>query len=478
MSAEAIGIELTAKQTEAVDLWEDSVTKEIVFGGGAGGAKSFVGCYCITKSALKYAGTRWMIGRKKLKTLKETTLITLFRVFQLQGLKRDEHYRYNETASTITFYNGSVILLKDLCYYPSDPDFDELGSLEVTGVFIDEIAQIVHKCWSIVRSRIRYRLDDFTPCGYETKDLEVAEYDYRGMPCKWYLPDGTISGGLIPKILGTLNPAKNWVYKEFYLKAKSKTLEEGKAFIQSLVKDNKYATLQYIESLKDMPKQQRDRLWHGIWEIESPDQIIEQIKINEMFTNHWLLKEAKERYIICDVARYGKDLAVIGYWEGMVLKKMYTFKKSSITTLHKIIETIRLAKKVPISNILVDEDGVGGGLVDMGGYVGFVNNSSPIDGKNYLNLKNQCYFMLADKVNANEVLVDAGLNTTDVEHLIEEFEQIRIDMDNTDDAKLRIISKDKIKENIGRSPDISDMCAMRMYFILSPSRGVYNVSVA
>lgn len=474
-----LGVELTAKQTEALDYWEDLNTEELVFGGGAGGAKSFLGCYCITKNALKYSGTRWMIGRSKLKTLKETTLITLWKVFKMQGLERGKHYKYNETASTITFYNESVILLKDLFFYPSDPEFDELGSLEITGAFIDEIAQIVHKCWSIVKTRIRYRLDDFTPCGYETKYLEVAEYDDRGMPMKWYLPDGTISGGLIAKMIGTLNPAKNWVYKEFYLKNKAKTLGKSKVFIQSLVKDNEYAPLSYIKALDEMPKQQRDRLSLGIWESDDPDQLIEQNKMYELWTNHWLFQERKrDKYIIVDVARFGKDKAVIGYWEGMVLKRMYTFKRSSIEQLYKVIEAIRLKMKVPLYNILIDEDGVGGGLVDRGGYVGFVNNSAPVDKKNYLNLKNQCYFALADAVNRNEMLIVAEMDNTTIDEIIEELEQVKIDMDNTDDTKLRIIKKEVIKQNIGRSPDYSDMCAMRMFFELQPSKGVYHTSVA
>lgn len=474
-----MAIQLTHKQTQAFDLWEDNITQEIVFGGGAGSAKSFLGCLCIVSNALKYKGTRWLIGRSKLKTLKETTLKTLWEVLKLQGLKRGVHYKFHETNNVITFFNGSEIMFKDLFYYPSDPEFDELGSLEITGAFVDEIAQIVSKAWSILKSRIRYRLDDFTPEGYETKDLEVAEYDDRGMPAKWYLPDGSVSGGLIPKILGTLNPAKNWVYKDFYLKAKAKLLGDKKAFIQALASDNKYVSKHYLESLNDLPKPQRDRLLLGIWESEDPDQLIEQNKMYELWTNHWLLKERqRDKYIIVDVARFGKDKAVIGYWEGMVLKRMYTFKRSSIEQLYKVIEAIRLKMKVPLYNILIDEDGVGGGLVDRGGYVGFVNNSAPVDKKNYLNLKNQCYFALADAVNRNEMLIVAEMDNQTIDEIIEELEQVKIDMDNTDNTKLRIIKKEVIKQNIGRSPDYSDMCAMRMFFELNPTKGVYHTSVA
>ena len=50
--------------------------------------------------------------------------------------------------------------------------------------------------------------------------------------------------------------------------------------------------------------------------------------------------------------------------------------------------------------------------------------------------------------------------------IIQELEVVEMkDMDK--DNKLMIISKDKIKQNIGRSPDFSDALMMRMYFELS-----------
>jgi len=55
------------------------------------------------------------------------------------------HYSYNAQSSEINFSNGSQIVLKDLFSYPSDPNFDELGSLEITDAFIDEANQVSAK---------------------------------------------------------------------------------------------------------------------------------------------------------------------------------------------------------------------------------------------------------------------------------------------------------------------------------------------
>jgi hypothetical protein len=60
------------------------------------------------------------------------------------------------------------------------------------------------------------------------------------------------------------------------------------------------------------------------------------------------------------------------------------------------------------------------------------------------------------------------------EIIIEELEQIKGEaMDS--DQKLRIITKDKIKEIIGRSPDYADTLMMRMWFELKPiAKNIFN----
>ena len=78
-------MELSIKQTIALDLLEDKSTNEILFGGGAGGGKTALGCYWQLKQRLKYPNTRGLIGRAVLKTLKETTLVSFFQVAKMQG---------------------------------------------------------------------------------------------------------------------------------------------------------------------------------------------------------------------------------------------------------------------------------------------------------------------------------------------------------------------------------------------------------
>ena len=171
-------IKLTKKQSQCWKFLTDDVTNIITYGGSAGGGKSYLGCLWISSMCLQYPGIRTLIGRTVLQQLKVTTLNTLFEVLQLMGLKSGEHYSFNGQSNIITFSNKSEIILKDLAYQPSDPNYDSLGGIEVSAVFIDEAAQVSHLCFSILKSRIRYKLNQYN---------------------------------LIPKVLLTCNPGQNWI---------------------------------------------------------------------------------------------------------------------------------------------------------------------------------------------------------------------------------------------------------------------------
>ena len=102
---------LTKKQTKALDRLEDNITSEVIFGGGVAGGKSALGVYWIIKNCLKYPGSRWLMGRAVLKTLKDTTLNSFYDVCKLQGIKSGQHYIYNAQSNIITFSKVRLIIL-------------------------------------------------------------------------------------------------------------------------------------------------------------------------------------------------------------------------------------------------------------------------------------------------------------------------------------------------------------------------------
>jgi len=400
-------------------------------------SKSFLMSLWLMKNSIRYPGTRWLLGRAHLKSLKESTLLTLLDVMKVSGLKADKHFHYNSIEGRIKFYNESEIFLKDLFLYPSDPQFDSLGSTEFTGAGIDECAEVTEMAKNIVMSRLRYKLDDY---------------------------------GLIPKLLMCSNPAKNFTYAQFYRAQKEGTIESYRVFVPALVTDNPFISPHYIENLHKLDGSSKERLLFGNWEYDDdPSKLYEYEDILDMFTRPYT--PTGDLWLINDIARFGNDKTVLTLWDGLYVIKMWSFSKKSTEFTARFIESIEKAYPLRRSHIIIDEDGIGGGVVDqLPGCVGFVNNSTPIKPRvndpnkitfNYTNLKSQCHFTLAQYVKRGLIGVYPGIPVEYKNSLIQEMEQIKR-KDPDKDNKLAVVGKEAIKEHLGRSPDYSDTFMMRM----------------
>lgn len=422
------------KQKDCCRAWIDPVITDIAYGGSKGSAKSFTGVSLIFGDALTYPNTQYFIARKKLNDIRKFTIPSVHEVFNLWGIT-NKYYTFNGQDNVFNLYNGSKVFLLDAKYLPSDPLYYRFGSMQMTRGWIEEAGEFEEEAKNNLMASIgRWKNNEYN---------------------------------LPAKLLQTCNPSKNYLYKEYYKKNKEGKLEPWKKFIQALPSDNKMLQAGYLENLqRTLNKNQKERLLYGNWEYDDdPSVLCDYEKIIEIFSNNF--KELSgEKYITCDVARLGSDKIVIGYWDGWRVKA-FTFEKKRITESYSLVNELRLAKGVPLNNVICDEDGVGGGLVDMLGCKGFVNNSKALNNENYENLQAQCSFMLADRINKNGIYFE----TTDskiIEDTTEELEQLKQKNLNAD-GKKGIVGKDKVKEVIGRSPDYRDMLLMRMYFELNQS---------
>lgn len=422
--------DLSPKQGVAWRYLTDKTHTEVLYGGAAGGGKSWLGCLWELAMAVEYQGSRWLMGRSVLKTLKETTLNSFFDATAQEGLRVGRDYTYNAQANII-HVGASQILLKDLFAYPSDPNFDELGSLELTGAFGDEVNQWSEKARDIVGSRIRYRLDEF---------------------------------GLIPKFLMTCNPAKNWVHREFYKPWREGSLASHRAFVPALVTDNPRISPHYVDNLKRLKGPDRERLLLGNWDYDDdPARLMDHDAIMDLWTNEHVVPSLRSKYIVVDVARYGHDKTVISYWEGMVLVAVLMLDQSSIVETAAAVNQLAKQEGVPRSHIVVDDDGVGGGVVDLlPGCLPFNGGAKPVEVKgkdqNYMNLKAQCAYEAAQYVNDRDMYFATDAYRDKFEEELPHIKRDKIDSD----GKLRLLPKEKVKESLGRSPDFADIVIMRM----------------
>ncbi len=429
-----ISIKLQPKQIAAAEYWTDNITEEIVFGGAKGGTKSFTGCVLIFGDALIYPGTLYFIARQNLNDLTKYTTSSIVEVFQFMRLPFERYVKYNGQNNYFELHNGSKVFYIDCKYLPSDPEYHRFGSLQFTRGWFEEVGQI--NTMAIIN------------LSAAVGRWKNAEY------------------GLKRKILMTCNPYKGYAYNNFYLAAKNGTLPEYRKFVQSLPSDNKYLTSDYHNVLDRLPENERQRLKFGNWEYDSdPNAMIDSDAIINIFTNEYV--EPGRKYIVADIARYGSDRAILTVWEGFRLIEYIIFDISSTVQIQNAINALRIKHKVQLTDILVDEDGVGGGVKDSLRCKGFVNNSKPSK-PTYQNLKSECGYKLAEM--ARSIWVACDLPEKESDMIKQELSMLKT-YDSDKDGKLRILPKEKIKEVIGRSPDWLDIFIMRMYFIVFNKTG-------
>jgi hypothetical protein len=447
-------INLLPKQTEAWDCFDSPEITELGYGGAAGGGKTRLGCYLAITIAETYPGSRGAIGRKELKTLRLTTLSELFLIFNELGYKQSD-YTYNAQDSIIKFSNGSEVLLLDTAISTQDPEYTRFGSLNLTWAWVEESNESPEKAIQILKTRVG-RHNTFNIKG---KKVVVKPF--------W---------------LETFNPNKGHVHRIYYKPYKSGTLPPYRKFIRALPGDNPYLPEAYIENLKRADRITRERLLYGNFDFDSdPLRVMNYEAITDLPTN--VINTNETKTIIADIARFGGDKIVIGMFKGLELYGLSVYTYQDLKTTSQRIREEALEEGVPYENILADEDGVGGGVIDdMKGIKGFIGNSSPLpvwntlkqdmSPDNYANLRSQCYFKLAEKVNERKIKVKITKFKTNIDgytvekavsDLFEELDQIK-QKDKSDDSKPAIIPKSDIKEQLGRSPDYADILMMRMYF--------------
>lgn len=421
------------KQEQALRLLTSNIIVEFLYGGAAGGAKSWTGCSWLVFMCLAYPKTKWFIGRESLKRLRESTLITFYKVCSAYGVKRDVDFKYNGQDHYIEFANGSRIDMLDLRYLPSDPLYERYGSIEYTGGWIEEGGEINFGAYDTLKTRIGRHLNDLY--------------------------------GITRKLFVSCNPKKNWMYFTFYKPSLKNELPENMVYLPCLVQENPFIEKDYIDALRSTnDKVKKERLLKGNWEYDdNPNALCSYDTILEIFDNRLAEKNGR-KYLTADIARFGSDKARIGVWDGFVLIKVVSFDVSKTTLIQDTINHLRESYKIPKHRSVADEDGVGGGVVDNCGIIGFVNGSKPFDGENYKNLQTQCGYKLAEYINDNKVGIECELSSEEKEMITIELEQLQTHKADSD-GKLELKPKELIKEDIGHSPDWRDLFLMRMLFL-------------
>lgn len=346
-----------------------------------------------------------------------------------RDLIRSKVYKFNESELSIVCPNGAEI------HFKTASDADNLFGDDVVYVVLDEAGRCNEDAWFALRSTLT-----------------------------------ATNGKAI--LIGNFGGSQNWVTR---MAEKAKTDPEYH-FIKVTAYDAVEAGILDLKEIEQAKKDLPENQFNSLYLAEGGNderQLIQNESLIKLPLN-----ETKEgiKYLTGDIARFGVDKTVLFVWSGLKVIDWHIIDQSSLTDAAIQVQRLRTKHNINLQNIILDENGIGAGVIDMVGCRGFINNARPLKVKgkvqNFYSLKDQCYYKLAEMINANMLNVSLPHSITKL--LLEELEQVK-EPSEPDVQKLRIISKEQVKKIIGRSPDYSDALMMRMYFELNPFYGQYDV---
>jgi hypothetical protein len=214
-----------------------------------------------------------------------------------------------------------------------------------------------------------------------------------------------------------------------------------------------------------LPDIDRKRLLEGDWDYdETKDRLYEYDDLLRCFRPSTTLGD---KFITADIARMGDDRTVIIVWNNLHAEKFVVLKHKPINEVVDTINELIKNHNVRLSNVLTDEDGIGGGVVDFIRCKGFLNGSKAVR-DNYMNLKCDCYFKLGELISSNAITFEGTHKDT----IVKELEMIRREKIDSD-GKLRVTNKEDLKKRHGISPDFADAIMMRAFYELKKNFGKY-----
>jgi len=299
------------------------------------------------------------------------------------------------------------------------------------------------------------------------EDVYAAVFDEftRAKAEAWYALRSTLTHTKAKcKLIGNFKGNANWGHQ---LALKAKTDPEYEYFritAWDAVDAGILSRKEVEQARKDLPAFMFKALYLAEGDIDKA-RLIEDEAINDLKHNNFV--ETGKKCITADIAAYGSDLFVMLVWDGFRIID-YTIiedpKEKEPQMVEKMIRDAATKHKVPQSNIVYDADGIGAYLKGyLQGAKPFHNGSQPIKQSghkvDYQNLKSQCYFAMAQRVNDRGIYFDCDLGKYWT-ILVEDLEVVK-NRTIGKDGKVMVLKKEEIKDIIGRSPDISDAMMMR-----------------
>ena len=224
-----INLSVTKKQKEFID----STESEVLFGGAAGGGKSYGQMVDALLFALKYPGSKQLVLRRSFAELDKSLIRTSLSLFP------KEIYSFNSSSHTGRFKNGSII---DFGYCAAENDVYQYQSAEYDVIRFDELTHFTENQYIYLISRVR---------GANSYPKQIKS--------------STNPGGV----------GHGWVKERFVDPSPAGQRFVGhdgmeRIFIPALLDDNKFLSKgdpAYRERLMALPEREKKALLYGDWNI-------------------------------------------------------------------------------------------------------------------------------------------------------------------------------------------------------------------
>ena len=266
----------------------DSAASEVLFGGAAGGGKSYAQVIDALIFAITYKGSKQLILRRTLPELNKSIIRTHLEIYP------KSLYKYSASNHSGKFFNGSII---DFGYCDSENDVYKYQSAEYDVIRFDELTHFTRQMYIYLLSRVR---------GANSYPKQVKSSANPGGVGHCWVKERFIDIG----------PPGN-IYKG----------EHGdRVFIPSLVTDNSFllkADPNYIKRLQNLDEKDRKALLYGDWDIfegQFFNEFDRKIHVTEPFEipKHW------RRYRAID---YGLDMLACYFIALSPLGEAYVYRE-------------------------------------------------------------------------------------------------------------------------------------------------------
>lgn len=451
-------MKVSTKQREGLALLNDPSVIELLVGGAAGGAKTFLLCLMAVLRCRDYPGAREFIGRRTAKSIRQSTLNTLLtKVHPFLEMDESEFHFQSQTGE-IHYKNGSIIFTGELDYQPSDPDFARLGSLEIDDALIDEAGEITLAAKNAIKSRVGRGIIN-QKHGIPGKVILSCNPSQNFLRTEYYDPYEKLGGGGFQK----------WSIGEITLENKKTTAY--RAFLRMGAVDNPFLPQSYIDTLATLPDRERKRLLDGNWDYADDESSLFRSSLLDKATTYELPIQNPDgkfhKFIGCDISDKGGDKTVFSLIDNGVL---ITQKKSSVqmqwdntseAPLSRLIadELIEFAQRNGFTqqtcrHIAVECNGVGVGVRDMLKERGWQITEYVATHKS----RSEGYYqMMLDMDSGNLKLFH---ETSGLDEVRKQLVAHTFEMDNQQPS---VVKKDKLKQKIGHSPDEADSLMIANY---------------